>query len=31
MTGKEQIDNIAEQLKFLAEHNPCGWAMMLWD
>ena len=24
MTGKEQIDNIAEQLKFLAEHNPCG-------
>lgn len=24
MTGKEQINNIAEQLKFLAEHNPCG-------
>lgn len=24
MSGKEQINDIADQLKFLAEHNPCG-------
>ena len=24
MSGKEQIHDIADQLKFLAEHNPCG-------
>lgn len=24
MSGKDQINDIAEQLKFLAEHNPCG-------